>query len=263
MSLAPGRLVALVLTGALLVIGAWELAYLIPYIDAQHAIGTDRAYYEGIGRHWAETGEFYLPRQLAGPYVVEADVDVLYPPVAIPFFVALQWLPFPLWWAIPIAVVAAVVVRFRPADWTWPIIAFCVIWPRNLSDLIYGNSNMWVTAAIAGGLVVGWPAVLVALKPSLAPFALVGWTRRSWWVAAVILLVASLLALDLWRDYATAIANSDAEWYYSLEDVVPLSLPLVAWLGRRDGGFATLGELLRWRPTWPPSRLSPRSRTVG
>ena len=35
-----------------------------------------------------------------------------------------------------------------------------------------------------------------------------------------------------------AIRNSDAEWYYSLDDMPPLFIPVVAWLGRRDGGYA-------------------------
>ena len=251
------RLVALVLTGVLLLVAAWELAFLWPYIDGQHALGTDLTYYRGVGERWLDTGQFYLPRQLAGPYVVQADVDVLYPPIAIPFFAALRWLPFPLWWAIPLAVIGLVLARLRPAMWTWPLLVFCAAWPRNVSDLLYGNSNMWVIAAVAGGIVLGWPGVLVALKPSLAPFALVGSRRRSWWIAGAIVAVASLLTLDLWRDYLTAVRNSDAAWYYSLEDAIPMSLPVIAWLGRRDGGFATLRDLFAWRPRLPFSRPVP------
>jgi hypothetical protein len=243
-----GRLVALVLTGVILVVGAWEFAFLWPYIDSQHAIGTDLAFYRAIGERWLDTGQFYLPHQLAGPYTIATDVDVLYPPIAIPLMVALRWLPFPLWWLIPLGVIGVVMVRLRPALWTWPLLAFCLVWPRNLSDLIYGNSNMWVIAAVAGGILWGWPAVFVALKPSLGPFALVGIRRRSWWIAAVGIGVASLFVLSLWRDYFTAIGNSDAEWYWSLEDVVPMSAPLIAWLGRRNGGFASLRDLVRWRP---------------
>ena len=250
-SLDVRRVLVLVLTGTLLLVVIWELAYLYPYIDSQRAVGTDHEFYRAIGEHWLDTGQFYLPHQLAGPYTVRTDVDVLYPPIAIPFFAALHWLPFPLWWIIPLATIVAVLARLRPAAWTWPILLFCLAWPRNLSDLIYGNSNMWVVAAVAGGVVLGWPAVLVALKPSLFPFALVGVRRRSWWVAAAILGLSSLLTIGLWRDYLVAIHNSDAAWYWSLEDVVPMSAPLVAWLGRRDGGFATVSEIRRWRPGRP------------
>jgi len=258
-----GRVAALGLTGALVVLGILELAYLVPYIASQAALGTDHTFYRMIGERWLDTGEFYLPRQLAGPYILETNVDVLYPPTAIPFFALLRWLPFPLWWAIPIGVVAWVIARLRPAMWTWPVIALLVIWPRNLSDLLYGNTNMWVVAAVAGGVVWGWPAVLVTLKPSLAPFALVGITHRAWWIAFGVLALASVPVLDLWGDYFTAIGYSNAEWYWSLEDVPVMSLPLVAWLGRRDGGVRRLADLPRWRPLGSTYRSAQLGTTRG
>jgi hypothetical protein len=36
----------------------------------------------------------------------------------------------------------------------------------------------------------GWPALAVALKPTLLPFALIGARRRSWWLVAGLGLVA-------------------------------------------------------------------------
>ncbi len=244
----------LTLTGLLVLIIAGEFAFLVPYIDSQRALGIDHGFYKSVGERWLDTGEFYLPHQLEGSYVIRPNVDNLYPPIAIPFFAALRWLPFPLWWIIPMAVVAAVLWRLRPAPWTWPILLMLFAWPRNVSDLLLGNSNQWVIAAVAAGVVLGWPAVFVALKPSLGFFALIGIRRRSWWIAAVALAVLSLLTLDLWRQYGVVVGNSDAEWYYSLEDAIPMSIPLVAWLGRRDGGFPTLRALFRWRPTWPLER---------
>jgi hypothetical protein len=243
-----GRTVALVLTGAIALVGVWEVAYLIPYIDAQHALGTDLNYYRSVGEHWLNTGSFYLPRQLAGPYVIQTDVDVLYPPIAIPWFVAFHWLPFAVWYAIPAAVVGWAMWRLRPAMWTWPIIAFLAIWPRDLSNILYGNSDIWVIAAIAAGAVLGWPAILVAVKPSLAPFILIGVRHRSWWILGLALAIASLPFLGLWFDYLRAIHDSDARWWWSLEDIPPMLLPLVAWVGRREGGVARLGDLVRWRP---------------
>lgn len=247
----PVRVALLVLTGVLLVGFVLELIWLYGYVDAQSAVGTDHGFYRRIGETWLDTGQWYLPHQLEGPYVVETDVDVLYPPLAIPFFAALRWLPFPLWWAIPLGIVGWLVWSWRPAAWTWPLLALLLAWPRGVSNLIYGNSDMWVMAAIAAGLVIGWPAVLVLLKPSVAPLALVGAGHRSWWIGLAVLAVASLLTLDLWRQYLTAIQNSDAAWYWSLGDVPPLFIPIVAWLGRRDGGFATVHDLLAWRPTVP------------
>ena len=254
-----GRITILVTTGFLLLVGAWELLILVPYVGAQHALGTDHGFFRKIGEHWLDTGQFYLPRQLAGPYIVETDVDVLYPPTAIPFFAALRWLPFPLFWAIPLGVIAIVLIKLRPRMWTWPILLFLVvnpISPRPLSDLLYGNTNMWIVAAIGAGIVWGWPAVLVTLNPSLGPFALVGIRHKSWWVAMAILAVASLAVLPLWRDYFTAIRNSNAEWYWSLQDVPLMCLPLVAWLGRQNGGFTTLRAALKARLSLPRLRAS-------
>ena len=54
------------------------------------------------------------------------------PPIAwlIAPFGALQWptflwLPAILWWAIPLGIIAGVVVYHRPSIWVWPLLAFC------------------------------------------------------------------------------------------------------------------------------------------
>lgn len=247
MTISPrvARIAILTTTGVLLVVAAWEFAFLWSYIGAQAAIGTDHGFYVGVAQRWLDTGELYLPHQLAGPYVVRADVDVLYPPIALLLFVPFVWLPYPLWWIVPGVVVGAVIWRLRPAPWTWPLLAFLVAWPRFISRLIYGNTDMWLLAAIAAGMIVGWTAVLVVIKPSLGVFALIGVRRRAWWIAAGILVAVSLLMLDLNREYVTALRNSDADITYSLLDVPPMLLPVVAWMGRRDGGLRTLHDLRR------------------
>jgi hypothetical protein len=241
----PARTLILVGTGAILAIMAWEAIVLWRYIGDQHALGTDFDYYRGIGQRWLDTGSFYLPRQLGGPYVVRADVDVLYPPIALLLFVPFTVLPWPAWWLIPLGTVAWCVIRWRPATWTWPILALLAAWPVQLSHVLYGNSTTWAMAALAGGLAAGWPGVFVILKPSLAPFALAGIGRRSWWVAALVLGLLSLLMLPLWIDFFTAIRNSDAGPTYSLPDIPPMLIPVVAWLGRRPGGIDRLAPRVR------------------
>ena len=77
------RIAILTATGVLLIFAAWEFSFLWPYIDAQRAIGTDHTFYVSVARRWLDTGQFYLPHQLAGPYVVRPDVDVLYPPISL------------------------------------------------------------------------------------------------------------------------------------------------------------------------------------
>lgn len=246
----PGRIALLAVTGVLLLGFVLEFAWLWGYIDSQGAIDADRVYYAVVGQRWLETGELYTARQLEGPYVVMPNVDNLYPPTAIPFLVATVFLPALLYYLIPLGATAGLVAWWRPYAWTWPILALLLAWPRGISNIIYGNSDIWIQGAVAGGLLVGWPALLILMKPSVLPFAVAGARHRSFWVGLVVVALASLLVLDLWAQYVVAIGNADAEWYYSLEDTPPYFLPIVAWLGRHRGGFATLGALLAWRPRW-------------
>ncbi|MFI5258681.1 MAG: hypothetical protein ACHQ01_03605 [Candidatus Limnocylindrales bacterium] len=239
------RTVILAVTGAILVIAAWEAVVLWRYIGDQHALGTDLDYYRGIAQRWLDTGSFYLPQQLAGPYVNKADVHVLYPPIALLLFVPFTVLPWLLWWLVPLGTIAWFVLRWRPAPWTWPMLAFLAAWPTELAHVFYGNSTTWAIAAVAGGLAAGWPGAFVILKPSLAPFALVGIRRRSWWLAAVFFGMLSVVMLPLWQDFLTAIRNSDVGPTYSLSDLPPMLLPVVAWLGRRPGGIDRLMPALR------------------
>lgn len=201
------------------------------FMFAAHG-GEDLAIYLRHSADWAAGGSFYSPRQLAGPYLIQAG-DSLYPPTAALLFLPFLVLPTVLWWAIPVAIVAASLRAWRPAPWTWPILAVCLVYPRTLSLIIYGNPSMWVTAAVAAGLLWGWPAVFVALKPTLAPFALLGARRRSWWIAGVGLGAVSLLFLPGWIEYLSSLRNlRGQEWTYSLGDIPMVILPLVAWAGR-------------------------------
>jgi hypothetical protein len=159
-------------------------------------------------------------------------VDNLYPPHALFLFLPFTVLPAILWWAIPVGVTGYVLARLRPAMWSWPIIALLVVWPKTLVGLIWGNTDMWVAAAIAAGIRWGWPAVLVTIKPVFAPFAIVGIRGRSWWLTALVLGAISLLMLPLWLDYVSAIRNMWLPAEYSLRSVPTILIPIVAWLAR-------------------------------
>ena len=229
--LANAAYVAVTLVLAAAVVA--ELWFFWSYLGAQRALGADLTFFQDAARRWIDTGEFYLERQLAGPYVVETLVDVLYPPVSLYLFVPFLVLPAVLWWAIPIALFAVCVVRLRPARWSWPLIAFGIAWPPSVSQVLYGNTNMWVAAAIAAGTCWAWPSVLVLLKPSLAPFALIGVGRRRWWIALAILGVASVPFGSLWLDYVVAIRNSSLTGVHAIGTLPLMLVPLAAWLGRR------------------------------
>ena len=239
------RRFVLVTAGVFLALAAWEFAYLWNYIDQQHAIGLDFLFYKSVGDRWLETGQMYLAHQLSGPYVVRTEVDVLYPPLALFLFVPFHWLPFWLWWMVPIGVVAYVVWRLQPAPWSWPLLAFLMFFPKTVSETIYGNSDMWVTAFVAAGLLWAWPSVFVLMKPSLLPLAFIGVGRRRWWIVAVVFGLANLPLLGLWLDYPSVMRNSSAAWYYSLGDLPMVLIPVVAWLGRRSA----LPAVVSARPT--------------
>ena len=124
------------------------------------------------------------------------------------------------------------IARMRPAAWAWPLILLGVAWPQSVSQILYGNTNMWIAAFIAAGLSFGWPSVLVLAKPSLAPFALIGIRRRRWWLALGILALASIPFGSLWIDYATAMRNSSLDASHALITLPLMLSPVWAWLAR-------------------------------
>ena len=231
------------LTIVILVLAALETVALFRVIDGQNAIGTDLHYYQFVARRWLDTGIYYTDRQLGGPYEVQTLVDNLYPPHALYLFVPFLYLPDILWWILPLGLIAYVVWWCRPVAWMWPLLALIVLFPKTPNQILYGNTDMWVAAAIAGGVRWAWPSVLVTFKPSLAFFALIGIRARSWWIAAGVLVIASLPFLSLWLDYPTAMTNSSAKFWYSFGNLPFFVLPIVAFLGSTRRGAA---PALRW-----------------
>jgi hypothetical protein len=204
-------------------------------------------FYAGL---WIEGRGFYLPNQLAGPYQADIGYGNYYPPFALFLFV-----PFvdvvlaPLWWVVPLGITIWSIGTWRPAWWTWAIMALIVWLPRDGQILIWENTALWIQAFVALGLRFGWPAVLcVLVKPSLLPFALIGIHRRSWWMALIACLVLTLPLIPLWVEYVTAMRNNIGPWptpMYLVQDYAWVSLPIVAWLGRRP---ATTTMASRRRP---------------
>jgi hypothetical protein len=130
--------------------------------------GFDRTTYADATRRWLATGSFYNPWQLGGPYPLHYR-DILYPPIALLVLVPAMALPPLLWWLIPLAIYGAVIAYHRPAWWAWPLIAWCICWPVSLLVIGNGNPGIWAAAAVALGTLAGWPAVMVLIKPTLAP----------------------------------------------------------------------------------------------
>jgi hypothetical protein len=88
------------------------------------------------------------------------------------------------------------------------------------------------------------------MKPSVIPFAVVGMRHRSFWIGLLLSLPPACWFSTCGDKYAIAIGNADAEWWYSLEDTPPYFAAIVAWLGRRDGGFASPASC------WPGGRAA-------
>jgi hypothetical protein len=204
-------------------------------------------YRDATERLFAGEG-WYVPRQLSGPYVIEFG-DVLYPPVTAWFF--LPWLVLPAWTfsALPVAIVTWFVWAVRPAAWTWPILSLCLVFPISLIYVAYANPTIWIAAFVALGLRFAWPGVLVLLKPSLAPFALIGIGSRGWWIGLVVLGIASLPFLAATLDYPRVVLDSRGGGIlYSGTSVPIVALPLVAWLGRTINRSPSAGPSAQTRP---------------
>ena len=207
----------------------YETMQLYGIIDGQQAIGTDLDYYRFVADRWITTGVYYTQEQLAGPYVVQTQVHNLYPPHALYLFVPFLYLPDILWWVLPLAFVAYVAWWCRPLAWGWTVLLLILALPKTPAQILFGNSDMWIAAFIAGGVRWKWPAVLMSIKPSLTFFALLGIRTRAWWIALGILAVISLPLLGYWLQYPTIARNSSAQWSYSFGNLPFFLLPVVAW----------------------------------
>jgi hypothetical protein len=198
----------------------------------------DFVFYRGLGERWLIDGSYYLPRQLAGPYEggllgFSPIVDTLYPPHALLLFVPFTLLPSVLWWAIPVGVTAYIIWGWRPDERAEALMMALLIWPRANGAFVYGNTDIWMMAGIAAGLRWGWPVLVISMKPTLAPFALLGVRHRSWWLAAALGLVVVVLSWPLWMDYATAMRNlRGIDLGYNLLSLPLMLVPVVAWWAR-------------------------------
>lgn len=198
----------------------------------QRFLANDLNGYVAGARRFLETGSPYLAEQLSGRWQLQPD-SFIHPPVAVILFAPFIVLPAVLWWAIPIGLTAWSVIRLRPSAWSWPLMAACLLWPRTDGILIAGNTDMWVAAAVGVSLAFGVPApVLVVMKPSYLPLALIGLRRPAWWVVGIVVAIICLLFGPLWFQYVKVLAGVTLEPIYSLFNVPYVLVPVVAWSGR-------------------------------
>jgi hypothetical protein len=238
----PRRLIA-GLTGVLLTIAAVEAVLVAQAVTGgwHGPVGQDFDLYVGFARSWLDGRGWYLPEQMTASYVVEDVNGNVYPPVLlylmIPFALGL---PGFIWWGLPLGLIAAALRRLQPAWWAWPVLAFVFCYPRTWTVLVVGNPSLWAISFAVAGVAWNWPAVGSVLKLTLAPLALIGVTRRSWWIAACFALVAALPFGPLWIDYMTVMGNTTASrgfGYVMGEWPIALALLAVALSGRRQAAL--------------------------
>ena len=238
------RRTAILLSLALLLIPV-GFVLIVPH-PLEQPLGVDYELYRDVTARWLGGGPFFEPYQVAGPYDIRAG-DVLYPPVALwlfaPFAAAtgmLATVAAVLWFAIPIVVTALAVGWLRPRPAVWPLIALCVSNPTTRLKIWTGNPVIWSMAAMAIAVLAGstrFAAPFVLLKPSLAPFALFGLRRRSWWIGLAAFGLLCLPFGALWADWLASVLNSrGGGLLYSTLEIPMLLLPLVAWFGRTRAG---------------------------
>lgn len=205
--------------------------------------GLDYTLYMDAATRWLETGVFYHPYQLAGPYPVTHG-DVLYPPVALWLFVPFTFLPAVLWWAIPLGVTAWMVYRLRPGPLAWPLMACVFAWQPVQIHVISGNPGLWAMMAVALATRYPWAAPFALIKASLFPFALFRIDRRAWWYGLAVWCALSLVFLPMWFDWLTVVLNSRSGGglFYSWQEAPMMLLPIVAWLCRPGGRYGQLAK---------------------
>jgi len=223
------------LTLGLVLLALVEFVWLLRGGSPIVMVDYDRGHYMDAARRFLQSGTPYLPAEVSERFDYSL-LTFLHPPIALLLMVPFSFLPDFLWYAIPVGIVAVSVLRWRPVRTVWPLIGLALAWPRTPSMLVVGNTDLWVAAFVALGCRFGWPAVLMALKPSLFPLAFVGARRRTWWLAAALLAIAAIPFGSLWIDWFNVVRHSPGDLAYSLLALPLVLLPLIAWLGRSDRG---------------------------
>lgn len=228
------KLLSFALTVVLLTIAVAIFVAVYEGAAARGQVGYDAwLYLDEIAARWFMTGEMYYPVQFAGSYP-DAGIVNLYPPVAMYLFAPMSLAPRFLWWAIPLTVIAWHLWSCRPAWWTWPLFALVACTVKTSATLVYGNSEMWTVAFVC--LALRYPVAwwLLAFKPTLLPFAIVGIRHRQWWSGLAMLLLASVPLGALWFDWLAAMRNLDASPLRGISAVPLLAVPVVAWWTRQQ-----------------------------
>ena len=101
----------------------------------------------------------------------------------------------------------AFLVWCRPGPIAWPCSRSSCVAQRTQTAFLFGNTDLWMAAAVAGGIRWGWPAALLVIKPTFLVLAIVGVRRREFWIALAVSAIVSIPMAALWVDYVQAMRN--------------------------------------------------------
>lgn len=199
-------------------------------------IGYDFATNLNAASEWLAGRSFYPEAQLAGPFVDDGRV-ILYPPTALLLFAPLAMLPSELaavlWLGFPVLALGWQFYRLRPAPIVWPFLAIVLAWPATTLSMVVWNPVLLAVGLFALATMYHWPAALIAVKASVAPFAFWGAWRRSWWIAVGVLVLLSLPFGAMWLDWFTVLRNSQIGGvWHSIQQWPMFLFPVLVWLGR-------------------------------
>lgn len=219
------------LTILLLVIAIWGLWRWWTYSMPDYP-SLDLGHYLDATRRWLVTGTPYLPHEVAGPYEHYSPLTFLHPPITLYLFLPFLYVPAPLFWIIPLGIVAILVVAWRPHHLVWPLLALSLCTDGFRNAFVTGNTDLWMLMAVAAGLGWAWPAVVAVIKPTFAPIALLALRRRSGQIALVIVVVAAVPMGNLWIEWWHVIQNGPGGLWYSLPNYLWVAAPALAWVFR-------------------------------
>lgn len=243
-----------VVAGSLAVIAMQVALFVIGWVADHDAIplGLDwLGYRAGVERLLA-SGTPYAPFELAGPFVPE-HLDFIHPPNALALFAPFAMLPKPLdyilWIGIPIAIFCFLLRRLP--WWAWPAVALLSTTNSLQYPILNGNSSLFMTAIFGLGFRYGWVVGLLAMKPTLAPLAIVAlrrpWRTRTLVAAATLAVVPLVVTLPWLADYLTVARNMQGiPLTYSISNYSLIALAALPWLADRLPGW-----LARVRPARP------------
>jgi len=229
----------LVVGGSVAVVLVQVVLFAVGWVANHDAIplGLDWLGYRAGFERLLATGTPYAPFELAGPFT-PMHLDFIHPPnflvLVAPFAVLPHPLDFVAWDAVPIAIFCFL-LRGLPW-WAWPAVAVLSTTNSLQYPILNGNSSLFLVAVFGLGIRLGWPVGLLAMKPTLAPLAIVGLRRPI--PTFIIAVVPIVLTLPLFPAYLTVLRNMEGiPLSYSIENYSLIALAILPWLAPRLPGW--------------------------